>query len=210
MEDVLMQDLNIKDYSNNLRLRYSVDNFPYQGIWVFSGAQGFGKTLLMIQVLREIVKKYPDCIVCSNISLYGIPCVPYTGIEDFEKYNNGQKGIIYVLDEIQTFFSSLESKNMPLSTLTVFSQNRKNRRVILGTSQRFTRISKAIREQCKYHIECKKPIFNFYRYRVLDATLYDDNGNYIGKKTRFSLYVPNHSSFLSYSTEEVVVNNGRV
>lgn len=61
----------------------------------------------------------------------------YTGIECFSKYNNGSKGLIFIIDEIQTLYSSLESAKMPVTDLTVWSQNRKNKRVILGTSQRF-------------------------------------------------------------------------
>lgn len=204
--------LNIKDYINNLRLK-SISNkdntFPYQGLWIVTGTQGAGKTLNALNLVLEIHKQYPKALIVSNISLYGVPCIPYRGIEDFDKYNNGSDGIIYLIDEIHTLYSSLESKHMPVSSLTVWSQNRKNKRVIIGTSQRYSRVAKGLREQCAWHIETRPPIFNLYRYRYIDASFYDDNGNYIGEKIpNYSFYCPLFRSFLSYNTNEIVFRDG--
>lgn len=202
--EVYDRDLNlfgIRDYMGMRRLHD--DAFPLHGIWVYSGAQGSGKTLNMLHTVLEIRKKYPKAIFVSNINLYGIPHFIYNGIDDFDKYHNGQDGIVYIIDEIQTLFSSLESKNMSPAQLTVWSQNRKNRRVILGTSQRFTRIAKAIREQCFYHIECRDFLL-FKLYRVLDATLYDDDGKYTGNPVMFRPYIPKVEAMFSYNTLEVV------
>lgn len=180
--------------------------FPYAGMWIFSGSQGNGKTLLMMHMLREIINEYPNAKIVSNIHTYGLNCIPYKGIEDFEKYENGSQGIIYVIDEIHTLFNSLESAKMPISTMQVWCQNRKNRRLILGTSQRFTRVAKGVREQCTYNYECKRllpPIL--YSYKVKLGEDYDDNGHYIGEKEpTTNIYVPNVSVMRSYSTLEVV------
>lgn len=197
------RDLNLKELPDVLRMNLRDDGFPLSGIWVYSGSQGSGKTLNMMHTVIEIHKKYPKALIVSNINLFGMPYKPYRGFDDFEKYHNGHDGIVYVIDEIQTLFSSLESKNVPPSQLEVWSQNRKNRRVILGTSQRFTRISKPIREQCKFHIECRN-ISLIRLYRVLDATLYNDEGVYTGKKPYFKPYIPTIESMLSYNTFEVV------
>jgi hypothetical protein len=62
-------------------------------------------------------------------------------------YANGIQGVIVQMDELQNWFSSNQSKNFPPEFLEVITQNRKNRRVILGTSQVFTRLSKPLREQ---------------------------------------------------------------
>ncbi len=202
--EVYDRDLNLGGLPDYLSLTWGkVDPFPLAGIWIYSGAQGSGKTLNMIHTLIEIHQKYPEALIVSNINLYGIPHEIYTGFECFDKYNNGSKGIVYVIDEIQSLFSSLESKNVPLSQLTVWSQNRKNRRVILGTSQRFTRIQKPIREQCIWHIECRQFLF-FKMYRVLDATLYDDEGKYTGDNVLWRPYIPKVEAMLKYNTLEVV------
>lgn len=202
--EVYDRDINLTGIVNYARLSsLKEESFPLHGIWVYSGAQRSGKTLNMIHTLIEIHEKYPEALIISNINLYGIPHEIYRGFEDFEKYNNGQKGIVFVIDEIQSLFSSLESKNVPLSQLAVWSQNGKNRRVILGTSQRFTRISKAIREQCRFHIECRD-FFLFRLYRVLDATLYNDDGEYLGNTPNYKFYIPKVEAMLAYNTHEIV------
>lgn len=205
----MYRDLNLKDYikSNKIRLSSTDNDFPFDGIWCYTGFQGSGKTLNLVHTLMTIKRLYPDCRIISNITLWGIDYEPYKGLESFNS-SNGSKGIIYVIDEIQSLYCSLESAKVPVSMVSVWSQNRKNRRVILCTSQRFGRISKPIREQCKYHIECKKPLLGFFRYRVIDAYLYDEDGklplDY--SPPRFSLYVPKKEYFSVYDTKEVVKN----
>lgn len=187
----------------------SADPFPFAGMWLFTGSQGNGKTLLMMHMLKDIVEACPAALIVSNINIYGVSSIPYSGIEDFDKYNNGPNGIIFVIDEIHTLFNSLESKGMPLSTMQVWAQNRKNRRLILGTSQRFNRVAKGVREQTTWNYECKPLIRPWlYSYRVRDGGDYDDSGNYIGEDERPNFYVPNVSVMRMYNTLEVVKRDG--
>lgn len=184
------------------------DSFPYSGLWIFSGAQGSGKTLLMMHLVKQIIEEYPDCRILSNISLFGIPCIPFKDISDIDTYANGADGLIVIIDEIHTLFNSLESKNMPLSTMQVWCQNRKNRRVIMGTSQRFTRVSKGIREQTTWNYECKHALFNLiHSYRVYDGSEYDDDGNYTGEEPVRHFYIPQVKVMRMYNTLEVVKND---
>lgn len=182
------------------------DGFQFAGLWVFSGAQGSGKTLLMMHMLKQIMEESPNAIIVSNISIYGVPTYPYIGIEDFEKYKNGKDGVIFVIDEIHTLFNSLESAKMPLSQMQVWCQNRKNRRLILGTSQRFNRVAKGVREQTTWNYECRKGIAGLiYSYRVFDGADYDENGKYTAEEEpRRHFYVPNVSVMRMYNTLEVV------
>lgn len=204
-------EVGLKNIPDVLRARMmqSNDGFPYGGLWVFSGAQGAGKTLLLMHMVRDMHAQFPKAIIVTNISVFGIPCVPYTGLDDFDRYANGADGCIFIIDEIQTLFCSLESSKLPLSSVAVWSQNRKNRRLILGTTQRYTRMAKPIREQVTWHYECRRPLLLcLYRYRVLDGSKYDDQGNYVldedEKMPGFRLYVPNVNCMLMYNTLEVV------
>lgn len=186
----------------------NADPFPFAGMWLFTGSQGNGKTLLMMHFVKQILEQCPKCELVSNISIYGLPSHVYTGIEDFEKYSNGQYGTIFVIDEIHTLFNSLESKNMPLNTMQVWCQNRKNRRLVLGTSQRFSRISKGIREQTTWNYECRPLIRPFlYSYRVKDGGDYNDAGEYVGEPPKNNFFVPNKSVMRMYNTLEVVKND---
>ena len=196
---------NLKSVGQELRLK-NEDQFPYSGIWLFTGAQGSGKTLLLMHCAKQILEEYPKAILVSNISIYGTPSYVYRGIEDFETYNNGADGTIFLIDEIHTLFSSLQSAKMPESTLTVWSQNRKNRRVILGTSQRFTRVAKGIREQTTYNYECCHPLFGrIFSYRIKDGDDYDDAGKYVGESEPHRyFYIPKVSVMRMYNTLEVV------
>lgn len=187
---------------NTLKVK---DGFQFAGLWCFSGSQGSGKTLLMMHLLKQVLKESPNAIVVSNISIYGVPSYPYTGIEDFEKYVNGKDGVVFVIDEIHTLFNSLESAKMPLSQMQVWAQNRKNRRLILGTSQRFNRVAKGVREQTTWNYECRKAIAGLiYSYRVFDGALYDDMGKYTEEDPKRSFYIPNVSVMRMYNTLEVV------
>jgi len=69
--------------------------------------------------------------------------------------NNGRLGVIYFVDEIHTYFNALDSKNIPMYVFTEISQQRKQRKLIIGTSQLFLRMAKPFREQCDNLIICR-------------------------------------------------------
>lgn len=142
------------------KLLFARDNPDYfypAGIWVFCGPQGSGKTLSMVQCLKKMLAKYPKVKVCSNLDIRGLDCdiIPFTDYEQLLTLSNGVNGIIFAIDELHILWNSLESKEIPISEMATFCQMRKDRRVILGTSQVYSRIAKPIREQLQYVIECK-------------------------------------------------------
>ena len=211
MEQFMQPDMGLKNIPEVIAENSLKDStgFPYAGMWIFSGQQGSGKTLLMMHLVKKIITDYPKAKIVSNISIYGIPSIPYSGIDDFERYKNGQDGVIFIIDEIHILFNALESRGMPLSTMQVWAQNRKNRRLILGTSQRFNRVAKGVREQTTWNYECRRPVLGFlYSYRVLDGANYDDSGKYVveegDEQPRRHFYVPSVSVMHLYNTLEVV------
>ena len=137
--------------------RNNPDYFYPAGIWVFCGPQGSGKTLSMVQTVKEILKDYPKAIICSNLDIKGLdrPIIPFTAYKQLEELDNGIEGVIFVIDEIHVLWNSLESKNIPISEMACMCQMRKARRMILGTSQRLNRMAKPIREQLQYVIDCR-------------------------------------------------------
>ena len=157
---------------NILFARNNPDYFYPSGIWVFCGAQGSGKTLSAVQCLQRICREYPNAIVVTNLDVKGVDneIVQFEDYSQLEKMDNGIKGIIFFLDEIHVLWNSLESKDIPISEMACFCQMRKNRRVIIGTSQVYSRIAKPIREQLQYVIDCKNLFGLIQVNRILDPS----------------------------------------
>ena len=160
-----------KTISYKIRFARANPNYFYPaGIWVFCGAQGSGKTLSAVKCLKEMLKQYPAAKVCSNIEIRGLDreVIPFTDYSQLSTLTNGVNGIIFLLDEIHVLWNSLESKDINISEMACFCQMRKDRRVIIGTSQVYGRIAKPIREQLQYIIDCKN-YFNLIQVnKVLD------------------------------------------
>lgn len=157
------------------------DYFKPEGIMVFSAFQGQGKTLSAVNYVRNLTYYYPKAILCTNTKIEGInpltKVIDYEGIESLIDINDGYEGVIYFIDEIELEFNCLESKNIPAKAIREFAQARKQRKVIVGTSQFFLRVAKPLREQVKYVVLCKK-IFNCIQYNKLcdGMTLSENNG----------------------------------
>lgn len=154
--------------------------FDPSGIWVFCGAQGSGKTLSAVKCLKRLLKAYPDALVCSNLEIKGLDrdVIPFTDYEQLSALSNGIKGVIFLIDEIHVLWNSLESKNIPISEMAVFCQMRKDRRVIIGTSQVYGRIAKPIREQLRYVVKCR----NILKYIQVNQLIDPNADGYSGEK----------------------------
>ena len=129
------------------------DFFRPQGLIVFTGRQGAGKSSAMIQYAMELHDMYPlaKCISNTAFKYQDVSLVHWRQLVDF---TNKQMGVIVIMDELQNWFSSNQSKNFPPKMLSVITQNRKNRRIILSTAQSFHLLAKAIRSQCTEVRQC--------------------------------------------------------
>lgn len=163
------------------------DAFRVSGTQVYCGRQGSGKTISAVRHLIEIKNRYPKAIVVTNLEL-NVPW-EYTRfstaselMELLTSVENGKFGVVYLIDEIHTYFNSVESKGIPPYVFTEISQQRKQRKTIIGTSQLFLRIAKPFREQCDNMISCNTWFGVFTRNRVYDGmTLEQDyDGSLIG------------------------------
>ena len=122
------------------------DFFRYQGLIIFEGRQGSGKTTSMVEQAIRMQKEYPLSKCTSNLG-YTKQDTALTDWRMLMNYKNGIKGVIVLMDELQNWFSSNDSKNFPPEMLQIITQNRKNRSIIMGTAQNFYLLSKAIRTQ---------------------------------------------------------------
>ena len=157
-------------------LRFYQDNpfyFHPSGIWCFTGPQGSGKSLSATKCAKRLIRDYPGSILVSNIALRNIdfPVIPFTDYSQIVTMDNGIYGIIFLIDELHILWNSLESKKIPFEEMAAFCQMRKNRRIIIGTSQVYGRIAKPIREQLKYVVLCR----NYLKYLQVN-TIVDPNG----------------------------------
>ena len=174
------------------------------GINIFTGSQGSGKSLSMIHVFKKLIYDFPKAIVVTNLEFnFEIPnkIKKYEGFEDF-KIENGIYGVIYLFDEIHLILNSLESKGVPLSIIVELSQQRKQRKLILGTSQVYSRMAKPLREQIRNIIICKNYFSLFQINYLVDAfeSQEDNNGKLKFKKMKVSFFFHRKEDYLAYDT----------
>lgn len=131
------------------------DYFDPCGLMIFCGPQGSGKTLSAVKYCREVLKSYPKSKFVSNVEIKGVDYIPYNGLDSLFNVSNGMEGVLFLIDEIHLEFNSLESRNISIEEMIEFSQQRKQRKHIVGTSQVYMRLAKPLREQIKDVVLCK-------------------------------------------------------
>lgn len=191
-----------------------------------SGSQvfGSGKTLSMIKYATSVYKRYNGKVVyneddeeyqvqhihiISNVELYGIPYIPFTGVNQFidiDKYEFGPSDVtIFVLDESGALFNSREFRdNISPEFLTKLVQSRKNKCLMLMTSQRLQFTDKVLRQICSSVVACRKywRIIVNENYNALDLE-YALNPEYV-KSTSLDLWFAEDKHFKLYNTYQLV------
>ena len=179
------------------------DFFSYQGLIIFEGRQGNGKTISAIQFARQMQQEYLKAKCITNLG-YKYENDELNHWSKLIDYKNGIYGVIAVLDETQNWFSSNQSKNFPPEMLQVITQNRKNRRVILGTAQNFYLLAKAIRSQTTEVRRCTTFFGCLTLVRRFEPIL-DSEGNVQEfKKRGFYFYVHDEDLRNCYDTYHVI------
>lgn len=162
--------------------------FDPDGLLVFSGPQGSGKTLSAVQYVRKTLAMYPDCIFVTNVKIDNLPpckdVIEYDGIRTLSEINNGYAGVMYLIDELHLEFNSLESKSISIEEMTEFAQQRKQRKHIVGTSQVFMRLAKPLREQVKRVVLCQNFFGLVQHNQEIDGTTaYEEGGKLVAQVT---------------------------
>lgn len=182
------------------------DYFDPDGLLVFSGPQGSGKTLSAVQYCRKVLEAYPKCIFVTNVSIDDLPIpdsqiIEYNGLQTLTEVNNGFEGVMYLIDELHLEFNSLESKSISIEEMTEFAQQRKQRKHIVGTSQVFMRLAKPLREQVKRVVICK----NFFGLVQLNqeidgTTAYEEDGQLVAETMGTYLWFHTPALYGCYDT----------
>lgn len=179
------------------------DSFDTYGVHVFAGEQGSGKSIAAAHFIKMIKERNPLCHIASNINLNFQNSVIHDWT-DIIQTSNGTDGQVIFLDEIQNWFSSNESKNFPPEMLTEITQQRKQRKIVVGTSQVFTRISKPIREQITLLYKPMTIAGCFTIVRVYKVSLNDDGTVKNMKMRRWYAFVHDDELRSCYDTYEKV------
>lgn len=229
------------------------DYFYADGLLVFCGPQGSGKTLSAVNYTFNILNKYPKCKLVTNLMLKDYPIVtfeeflvskygfddiklrnvlnnnsefdldelkeiylkenkvfPFDNDEDFKIYNNGEFGVLYLVDEIHLYLNSLESKNVNLEVVSQISQQRKQRKHIVCTSQVFGRMAKPLREQFSVVCKCSCVLSCIQYNQIIDRDSIDDSvddGHVEGNVKRKFLYLHSPMYYKRYDTYYTISKN---
>lgn len=151
------------------------------------------------------MKRYPQAILCTNVEIYGLPentnIVEYDGIDSITRLENGYAGVIYLIDEIHLEFNSLESKNVPIEVMIEVSQQRKQRKHIVGTSQVYMRMAKPLREQMKNVVLCGSWFHRIQINKLIDAQkAYEKDGKLVCEGSRTFVWFHTPDLYKSYDT----------
>lgn len=179
------------------------ETFSYNGLVIFEGWQGRGKTIAMIEFARRMQKEYPLVKCLSNLN-YAKQDDELNTWRKLLTYSNGKHGVIAIIDETQNWFSSNQSKDFPPEMLSVITQNRKNRRIILGTAQNFYLLAKAIRSQATEVCRCATILGALTIVHRVEPIL-NSEGNVVKWKHRgFYFFVHDKDLRDSYDTYHVI------
>ncbi|MDM8126231.1 ATP-binding protein [Mediterraneibacter glycyrrhizinilyticus] len=236
------------------KFKFAKENPNYffaDGLVVFVGPQGSGKTLSAVNYIYNLLEKYPKAKLVTNVELKDYKIITFTDYirenketysklkeelkektdavfyemylknnkvfkfennDDFAKYNNNKEGVIFFVDEIQLYLNSLQSKNINMDVIVQISQQRKQRKHIVATSQIFGRMAKPLREQFSNVILCKN-ILGFIQYNKLidrDSISEEEstNGTELkGTVKKKFLFVLSPDYFNRYDTYSIIKNN---
>ncbi len=182
--------------------------FYPDGLTVFVGPQGSGKTLSAVNYVYNLARKYPKAKIVTNVYLTDFSfdderVFPFENAEDLSRYNNGELGVIYLIDEIQLYFNSLESKNINPDVMVQISQQRKQRKHIVATSQVFGRMAKPLREQFSNVVVCKNYFKFLQKNQLVDRDSIDestDDSHISGKVLKTCWYIHYKEYYRRYDT----------
>ena len=185
--------------------------FP-TGSRVYKGFQGSGKTLSMTKYAIDIANRYPNCQIFSNFKINCIKNFHLIKSDNDLKfalsYRNGADGVLVLLDEAHLYFG--KKSGISLDVLTAISQQRKDRRRIVFSSQIWEELDISLRKQVKEIVNCRT-FFGFLQINTIsdgESLAYDKlHSEYVAKKIRTEIFKHNLDLYNSYDTFEKIITN---
>lgn len=172
--------------------------FQPNGILLFCGEQGSGKTISMTKWRWDTLRRYKKAKCLDNYILCNLQ-----SWRDILKVDNGKYGVIIAIDELGLWLNSKNSKDFDISLLQIVAQNRKQRRVILGSCQQFYQVAKDVRCQTKLCCSCRT-FLGFITFNFWSKPVHDAEGNLIKQipvKVKCFIQSPNlRNSYDTYKT----------
>lgn len=156
------------------------------GFYLIIGKQGSGKTLMATKIAIDTIEERPDLKVFSNYKLNGVDFTYITFNDDIE-VNKGKLDILKTLDENPNYFNNsimlIDELHLYLDSLdfmkknnrrlqVFFSQLRKRRILLIGTTQYFMNVDIRIRRQCLSVLDMKHITKDIFQVDTLDVDGY--------------------------------------
>lgn len=185
----------------NQEIKDGNQKFTEYGMTLFTGHQGGGKTMSLVIELERYRAKYPKIYIATNFG-YKYENESLRRIDDIldvvqrVKADPNYIGLVIGWDEIQNDFDN-GTRTFPVSLLRTITQQRKQGIKMLATSQVFTRVAKAIREQTYSVVECKTLLFRWTFQRWYDAEEYEYNIN--NPMQRKKMFAKKKFSFIQHN-----------
>lgn len=133
----------------------------------------------------------------------------FNGPDDLKRYSNLEEGVVFLIDEIQLYFNSMDSKNISMEVMTEISQQRKQRKHIVATSQVFGRMAKPLREQFNTVVKCRC-FLSCFQYNVYvrqeDVEMDNDSAHFKGKADHVQFFFHKAHDYQNYDTYNKVLS----
>lgn len=173
-------------------LERNPNSFQEFGIHIACGKQGSGKTMCIVYLLNKWRKQYPNLEIYTNMD-YKYENGSIVHWKQLIERKNDIYGVVNVLDEIHAWLS-MASGHVSADFLGEISQQRKQKKAILGTAQVFGKCPKELRDQT-YIVYCPKTLFG-----VLTIVRKAYPEDYDSDKNRFKRY---HGFFMFVHDKEL-------
>ena len=175
------------------------------GLNIYVGMFGRGKTLSATKYVLAQAKRYKLNII-SNIKINGYP---YTPLTNWQQIVDAPGNTIILIDEMSTVFNARAWKDFNINLLFQLLQCRKNKKMIIGTAQRFAHVDKLLRDITYEVIDCNK-LWRLQHTVHYDGWDYENcmNHNMLQRTMHEWKFITN-IDYKSYDTSEIIDNAKR-